>query len=80
MVVLERMRGQSVRIGRYTLRILTIRPEEVVVALLDPEKDCAGCGVETTARRRCPSCAAEALVCPDCAETYRCRHCALHTG
>ena len=74
MVVIERTSGQEVRIGPYTLRVLAVHPERVVVALLDPEKDCGSCG-EAGERRRCLGCAAEAVLCRGCAASVRCPRC-----
>jgi hypothetical protein len=75
MVVIERMPGLGVQIGRYTLQVLAVHAGEVVVALLDPDKDCAGCGERPADRRRCPGCGAEAVVCPACAPVWRCPRC-----
>lgn len=76
MVQIERSPGEAVRIGRYTLRVLAVHAGEVVVALIDPERDCAGCGEQTADRVRCPACAAEMRVCPSCAVSWSCPQCA----
>ena len=39
MVVIDRAAGEEVRIGPYTLRVLEVTPEGVVVALFGPEED-----------------------------------------
>jgi hypothetical protein len=39
MVEIERESGQGVRIGPYTLRVLEVRPGEVLVALLGPGEE-----------------------------------------
>ena len=57
MVVIERSPEQGVQIGRYVLRVLAVHADEVVVALIDPDRDCAGCGERTTGR--CPGCGAQ---------------------
>jgi len=72
--------GQDVRVGPCTLRVLAVRPGEVVVALLDPAHDCAFCGERPAARHRCPVCQAEAPVCPDCLAYYPCPCCASPWG
>jgi hypothetical protein len=75
MVVLERMSGQSLRVGPYTLEVLAVRAGEVVVALHGPEESCAGCG-RPAGRRHCPACGAEGAVCPECLPSCRCPSCA----
>jgi hypothetical protein len=80
MVKIERSAGQGVQIGRYTLRVLAVGADEVVVALLDPDVDCACCGERPAGRRRCPLCAAEAVVCPACAQSWRCPACQPREG
>ena len=80
MVQIDRSPGEAVRIGRYTLRVLAVRAGEVVVALLDPEKDCAGCGEQTIRRDRCPVCGVKTLVCEGCAASWRCPDCIAGTG
>jgi hypothetical protein len=77
MVVIERSPDQGVQIGPYTLWVLAIHPDEVVVGLLDPEKDCGGCG-ERTSGDRCRVCGA--LVCPVCARARLCPRCASPLG
>jgi hypothetical protein len=77
MVIIERSADQGVQVGPYTLWVLAVRAGEVVVALLDPDKDCIGCG-ERTAGARCRLCGA--LVCPVCARTRRCPRCASPLG
>jgi hypothetical protein len=77
MVVIERSPDQGVQIGRYTLRVLAVHGDEVVVAVFDPDKDCVGCG-ERAAGQRCPVCGA--LVCPVCARPARCPRCAASLG
>ena len=76
MKMLELSPGRGVQVGPYTLRVLAVRPGEVVLALLDPDKDCTGCGGRPAARLRCPICRAEALVCPDCVSSQSCPRCA----
>jgi hypothetical protein len=76
MVEIERKAGEAVRVGRYTLRVIAVRPGEVVIALLDPDKDCAGCGERPAQRRRCPVCGAEAVLCNACLPSRRCPRCA----
>jgi hypothetical protein len=39
MVVIERSPGQEVRIGPYTLRVVAVDPDGVVIALHDPDED-----------------------------------------
>jgi hypothetical protein len=73
MVVIERSPDQGVQVGRYTLWVLAVRADEVVVAVLDPDKDCGGCG-ERAAGRPCPVCGV--LVCPVCARPGHCPRCA----
>jgi len=70
MVVIERSPDQGVQIGRYLLRVLAVHADEVVVALIDPDKDCVGCGESATGR--CPGCGA--VVCPACVRLRRSRH------
>jgi hypothetical protein len=72
MVVIERSPDQEVRIGRYTLRVLAVHADEVVVALFDPDMDCIGCG-ERPADGRCPVCAA--VVCWACGRAQACPRC-----
>jgi hypothetical protein len=76
MVVIQRSPGQGVRIGPCTLRVLAVHADEVVVALLDPDKDCAVCGERPAERRSCPVCQAEAVVCPVCVPVWQCPACA----
>jgi hypothetical protein len=76
MVVIERSPEQGVQIGRYVLRVLAVHADEVVVALIDPDRDCAGCGERTTGR--CRGCAAR--VCPACARERHCPRCAYRLG
>jgi hypothetical protein len=80
MDMIERSPGESVRIGPYTLRVLDVHADEVVVALLDPNQDCAGCGERSADRHRCPGCGVEAIVCPRCAPSWRCPNCAVAVG
>jgi hypothetical protein len=77
MVVIERSPDQGVQVGPYTLWVLAVHADEVVIALLDPDKDCVGCG-ERAAGQRCPVCGA--LVCPACAQAACCPRCASHLG
>jgi hypothetical protein len=79
MVELERTPGQAVQIGRYTLRVLAVREGEVVVALLDPDKDCVGCG-QRGVSSLCPACQTVMVVCPDCVRSWRCPFCASAWG
>jgi hypothetical protein len=76
MVEIDRKAGEAVRVGRYTLRVLAVHPGEVVVALLDPDRDCAGCGERPAERRRCPVCQAEVVLCATCLPGQRCSRCA----
>jgi hypothetical protein len=78
--VIERSPNQAVRIGPYTLRVLAVRADEVVVALLDPDRDCHACGERPADRLRCPACGAEAVVCPVCVRSWRCPRCASGEG
>jgi hypothetical protein len=39
MVVIDRAAGEQIRIGPYTLRVLEVHPDGVVVALLGPDED-----------------------------------------
>jgi hypothetical protein len=73
MVIIERSADQGVRVGRYTVWVLAVHADEVVVALLDPDRDCGGCG-ERTPGDRCGVCGL--LVCPVCARRGRCPRCA----
>lgn len=75
MVAIQRSPGEAVRIGRYTLKVLAVHADEVVVALLDPEKDCAACGEATAAQSRCPACTAEMRLCNACALSWNCPAC-----
>jgi hypothetical protein len=77
MVVIERSADQGVQVGPYTLWVLAVHGDEVVIALLDPDKDCSGCG-ERTPGNRCRDCGA--LVCPVCARTRLCPRCASPLG
>ena len=43
MILIERMSGQGVRIGRYTVRVLSVEADGVVIAL-DPEAGEPACG------------------------------------
>jgi hypothetical protein len=76
MTAIELGAGQSVRVGRYTLRIVAVRGAEVIVALFDPEKDCAGCGVRPASPSRCQACQTEAPLCADCLQVRFCPRCA----
>jgi hypothetical protein len=42
MVVIERVSGQGIVIGPYTIRVLEVGPGEVVIALEGPDEDAAG--------------------------------------
>jgi len=75
MHVIRRSPGQAVRIGPYTLRVLAVRGDEVVVAVSDADAACAGCGDDCAERRRCAACAAETPVCDACAAGWRCPAC-----
>jgi hypothetical protein len=66
MVVIERSPGEGVQIGHHVLRVLAVHADEVVVALLDPDKVCVVCGAGldepaqtagATEPGRCPRCA-----------------------
>jgi hypothetical protein len=76
MFVIPRSPGQAVRIGACTLRVVAIHAGEVVLALFDPEEDCAGCGERPAERRPCSVCRAETVVCTACAPQQRCPKCA----
>ncbi len=76
MVQIERSPGQAVRIGQYTLWVVSINADEVVIALLDPDKDCACCGEWPADPYHCPVCQARAVVCPDCVRSWKCPQCA----
>jgi hypothetical protein len=76
MMIIERAPGEAVRIGPYALQVLAVQPGRVVVALLDPAKDCACCGERPADRRRCRVCRTEAVVCRACARSRRCPRCA----
>jgi hypothetical protein len=80
MVTIERSPGQAIRIGRYTVRVLAVHAGEVVLALLDPDRDCAGCGERPADRLRCPVCQAEAVVCAACVGSWHCPRCASPPG
>ena len=80
MVKIERSPGQGVQIGRYTLRVLAVHAGEVVVAVLDPDLDCACCGERPAAHCRCPRCGAEAVVCATCASSWQCPKCLPRGG
>jgi hypothetical protein len=73
MVELERTAGQTLQIGPYTLRVLEVRADEVVVALLDPDRDCDGCGGPLECAL-CPVCESVTAACPVCSPSGRCRH------
>jgi len=75
MVMIERKPGLGVQIGPYTLQVLAVHAGEVVVALLDPEKDCACCGERPAERRRCSHCQGEAVLCSDCEPSWPCPGC-----
>ena len=65
MVIIERSPDQGVQVGPYTLWVLAVHANEVVIALLDPDKDCIVCG-EPTPGARCPICGLTDLrACPD---------------
>jgi hypothetical protein len=78
MDAIERSPGEGVRIGPYTLRVLSVDADKVVFALLDPDLDCCCCGERPADHRRCPVCATEAVVCTDCAGSWQCPRCASH--
>jgi len=80
MVKIERSPGQAVRIGPCTLRVLSVNGDEVVVALLDPDKDCACCGERPDDHCVCRVCKAEAVVCPTCVQSWQCPRCASPLG
>jgi hypothetical protein len=65
MVTIERTSGQGVKIGPYTVQVLAVQRDRVVVALLDPRTDCLSCG-RSLVEHRCPVCQAEAFPWPDC--------------
>jgi hypothetical protein len=76
MFFLDMCPGQEARVGPRTLRVLAVLPAVVVLALLDPGRDGASCGRRPAARRRCPVCQAEALLCADCVPSRPCPRCA----
>src|SRR5262249_34846318 len=80
MVKIERLPGQAVVIGPYTLWVLSVHGDEVVLALHDPDKDCAPCGERPADHFQCPICQAEAIVCPSCIRLWRCPNCASPLG
>jgi hypothetical protein len=80
MVVLERSPGQSVQIGPWTVRVLAVHANEVVFALLDPDRDCAVCGEQPAEGHCCSLCGAEAVLCSACAVGWRCPDCASEQG
>jgi hypothetical protein len=75
MIVIERTPGEAVRIGPYTLQVLAVQPGRVVVALLDPARDCACCGERPASRRCCRVCRAEFVVCHACVRSRSCPRC-----
>lgn len=72
--------GQSVRVGPCLLRVLAVRSDEVVLALLDPQKDCVFCGERTHGRHQCPVCQTEVLICSNCLTSQSCPRCASPWG
>jgi hypothetical protein len=76
MYTFELAAGEGVQIGNCTLQVLEVRPGEVVLTLFDPSKDCAYCGDRPAARRRCPICQNETLVCRGCLPSRNCPRCA----
>jgi hypothetical protein len=77
MIVIERSPEEGVQVGRYTLWVLAVHADEVVLALIDPDKDCAGCG-ERADGSHCPACGV--LVCPVCARPGQCPQCMSPLG
>jgi hypothetical protein len=75
MIAIDLVSGQDVWVGPYNLRVVAVRSTEVVVALFDPEKDCAGCGQRAASRSRCPVCQGEVMFCPDCIRSCQCPQC-----
>jgi hypothetical protein len=53
MVEIERSPGQVVRIGPYTLRVMAVLPDRVVIALHGPGEDGEPCAQEVTVPREC---------------------------
>jgi hypothetical protein len=76
MVVIQRSPGEAIRIGPYTLRVLSVHGDEVVVAVIDADRDCSVCGERPAEPRRCPVCATETLLCSVCAPDGHCPECA----
>jgi hypothetical protein len=76
MVVIERVADEGVRIGAYTLQVLAVHADEVVIALSGPDDDCGHCGQRPAERRCCAVCRSEVVICPVCAGSWRCPRCA----
>ena len=53
MVEIERSPGQVVRIGPYTLRVITVLPDRVVLALRGPGEEDEPSGQEPSVPREC---------------------------
>ena len=76
MVVIQRSPGEAVRIGPYTIRVLSVHGDEVVVAVIEADRDCSLCGERAAELRRCPVCGKETRLCDVCAPDGRCPECA----
>ena len=75
MVTIECSPGQCVRIGHRTMRVLAVHAAEVILALIDPDKDCALCGERPANRHYCPVCASGTVICPACTPDWCCPRC-----
>ena len=53
MVEIERSPGQEVRIGPYTVRVVAVLPDRVVIALRGPDEARGSPGRELTVPREC---------------------------
>ena len=53
MVEIERSPGQVVQIGPYTLRVIAVLPDRVVLALRGPGEEDRPCGPEVSVPREC---------------------------
>jgi hypothetical protein len=51
MIEIERSPGQRVQIGRYTLRVVAVHPDRVVMALDGPDEECGPQGQEPAVPR-----------------------------
>jgi hypothetical protein len=53
MVEIERSPGQVVRVGPYTLRVVAVLPDRVVIALRGPDEECEPTEQEPAVPREC---------------------------